>query len=951
MIVRKILWCLALLMGGSLGIFAGETGKISGKISDSETGEALIGANVVVESRWDGEEIVELDTPSGAASDVDGFFFILNLRPGVYNVRVIYVGYQDQVKQKVRVEVDKTTRLDVQLATQSVEAEEVLVTAYKPLGVEKDVTATKQSYTVDEIQSIAGVTDVTDILSLQADVVGENFRGGREGEALYLVSGSSIVNPLNRSRAFRPITTALQEVEVYTSGFSAEYGNAQSGVVNMVTKEGGNKWNSRMEVSSNLPYYKTWTGTGDDPKAGSIYDAQYLQFYNLLMDLEQWLQPDPIDGNPLYDISYGFGPTYLPPFNVWPPRNLTHQDSLRVARISQILWMQAVRGVGMDYDNRYDTRLDFSTGGPISKKAKLFFATRQNFISPIIPTTQADIDRQFVGNITYQLGVSDKIKFEYIYDRQFRNDIGSAYLRWMFDRTLSIAKENSVSQQFGFSWNHVFSNSTYMDLRMKSLNLLTEQRIELLDDGEFIEDYSNNTNWVDYTAPSNHRVGRPEDDYGDEKVHSFNLDASLSSQINRFNLLKAGLQFSYYDLNVDMKQSLSTPGNFRNLNFRNFPIEGAFFIQDKMEFSGMIANAGMRVDFYDLKTTFFQNPYAPFRDPDAVENVDMKVIVQPRVGVSFPVSENSVFHLNYGTFTQRPSFNQVFYNQVNSSNGIVYLGNPLLEPEKTNSYDFGLVQGITEDVRLDVSAYYKDVTNLIQDAIYKDFQDVSYQTFVNREYADIKGFHISFEKTGGFFNGYVRYNYETATANRPNTLDAPLTFQEAGLDGALFTENLPALGDVYLNFDRTHKAVFNLRFNTNEDDFFSVLGYHPFGRMKFSTTFRYMTGRPYTFDNTGQGLQFNQRTPNEKDWKMRIEKGIVIQKQQFNLYFEAFNLLNQGVFSYSRAFGDKETAEDWNLRNDIFLTEYENDPYNTSRGVYLVANQPRHYRFGMYLRF
>ena len=121
--------------------------------------------------------------------------------------------------------------------------------------------------------------------------------------------------------------------------------------------------------------------------------------------------------------------------------------------------------------------------------------------------------------------------------------------------------------------------------------------------------------------------------------------------------------------------------------------------------------------------------------------------------------------------------------------------------------------------------------------------------------------------------------------------------------------------------------------------------------MKFSTTFRYMTGRPYTFDNTGQGLQFNQRTPNEKDWKMRIEKGIVIQKQQFNLYFEAFNLLNQGVFSYSRAFGDKETAEDWNLRNDIFLTEYENDPYNTSRGVYLVANQPRHYRFGMYLRF
>lgn len=396
--------------------------------------------------------------------------------------------------------------------------------------------------------------------------------------------------------------------------------------------------------------------------------------------------------------------------------------------------------------------------------------------------------------------------------------------------------------------------------------------------------------------------------------------------------------------------NVSTEGNFRKLEFVNRPYEGAGYIQDKMEFSGMIANVGLRFDFYDLKTQYYTNSFSPLQDPEAVADVGMETIIQPRVGVSFPVSENSVFHLNYGTFSQRPSFDQVYFNQVDVRSNIDILGNPQLKPEKTNAYDAGLVQGLMEGFRLDVSAYYKDVSNLIQDAFFEDRQQNLYQTFINREYADIKGFHVSLEKVDGFLKGYARYNYESATANRPADLDVPVKFSES-LTGEEPTAQLPKPGDVYLDFDRTHKAVFNLRLNTHKQASFSLFGFHPLGNINFSTTLRILSGRPYTYDDTGQGLQFNRRTPTESDWKLRLQKGLRISGQQVNIYLEAFNLLNERVYQYSRTFDDERNTLRWNTDRENILTYDLRQPYVTSQEIYLLSNQPRHYRVGMLVKF
>ncbi|MFC1481803.1 TonB-dependent receptor domain-containing protein [Candidatus Neomarinimicrobiota bacterium] len=954
---------------------AGNTGKLAGRVTDSETGEALAGANMIVGSIWvDGEE-VPLDITPGGATDGNGEYFILNIPPGKYTLRAFYIGYNTEARTQVQVMIDKTTRIDFALARQNIEGEEVLITAYRPDRVEKDLTATKQVYNVGEIQSMAGVSDISDILNLQADVVDDHFRGGRTGESQYILGGGSIVNPLTNRRAFAPIVTGLEQVEVYTSGFSAEYGNAQSGVVNMATREGQSQWSSRAELAVVLPYYKTW--------GGSPYNTENILFYDQLMNTAEWLKDNPTQpGRLLFDGGYGFGPLYLHEEEVpdtWPPtppNPLTMTDSLHSAELGQILWLQSVRDIGLEYDNTLDYRLDFTAGGPIAENIRIFFAGRQNRSYSIVPTPQPNLDRQIMTTVTYQPSSSNKFKFNYIYDVQYESELGSAWQRWMFDRTFGVTQQKRTTAQYGSEWEHLVNNNMFFNLRFKILDVKSIERVELLSDGEFVEDYSSNANWVDYTGPSNHRVSRPEDDRGDEFVRTYSLDANITRQADNNNLFKAGLQLNFYDVDVDREMNASSEGSFRAVQFKVQPMEGALYFQDKLEFEGLIAVLGLRYDFYDLNADYYSDLFSPLRNPNydpslpylerglyydrdlaGLTESKMYTKLQPRFGFSFPVSEDAVFHLNYGTFTQRPNFNQIFYSQITAFNEIEVLGNPRLKPENTKTYDVGWVKGLPFDMRLDISAYYKDVKDLIETAYYYDDLQSVYRTYVNRDYADIKGFHVSVEKNTGRLRGFMRYNYESATGKSSNDLDAPVTYFENPAKGQAAIE-LPDPEDVYLDYDRTHKTVMNLRYVTR-----STVGL--FGGLSISTTYRISTGRPYTWDSTGKGLKFSQRTPSERELRLRFEKRFT-GSMPITMYAEVFNVLNESFYHYSRTFDDgwntpkwwrkyERTLEDGSTEeyyDHAKVLEYdEYYPYVSDQSISLLRNEPRHIRVGMIVKF
>ncbi|MCK5455859.1 MAG: carboxypeptidase-like regulatory domain-containing protein, partial [Melioribacteraceae bacterium] len=210
--------------------YAATTGKIAGRITDA-AGEPLPFVNVIV-----------LGTSLGAAADIDGYYSILNIPPGTYQVKASAIGYNATVVQNVKVSIGLTTSINFTLTETSVSlSEDVVVIATKPL-IQKDLTAST-SVVGDELIKELPVTDLGDVLALQAGIVispggGIHVRGGRSGQVAYQIDGVPVTDSYDGSSVVEVNQNAVKEMQVISGAFNAEYGQALSGVINLVTKDG-----------------------------------------------------------------------------------------------------------------------------------------------------------------------------------------------------------------------------------------------------------------------------------------------------------------------------------------------------------------------------------------------------------------------------------------------------------------------------------------------------------------------------------------------------------------------------------------------------------------------------------------------------------------------------------------------------------------------------------------
>ena len=235
--VKKVLTLLFLFIAGN--IFAGTTGKITGTIIEKVSGEPIVGANILI-----------VGTSHGAAADLDGNYVILNIPPGTYDVKISSIGYKSVLVENVKIVVDRTTEISMALEVTSLEFDEIVVSAETPL-VQKDLTSSVSVMTRDEIEELP-VADFTELLSLQAGVVGSggnlHIRGGRSNEVAYMVDGMYVQDPLLGGLATQINNDAIQELSLLSGTFNAEYGNALSGVVNIVTRDGADKLTGKVEM-------------------------------------------------------------------------------------------------------------------------------------------------------------------------------------------------------------------------------------------------------------------------------------------------------------------------------------------------------------------------------------------------------------------------------------------------------------------------------------------------------------------------------------------------------------------------------------------------------------------------------------------------------------------------------------------------------------------------------
>ena len=230
-------------------LFAGVTGKLVGKVIDKNTGEPLIGANIIIQG-----------TTLGSVADHDGRFIIINIPPGTYNVKVSFIGYESVLFENVKIIVDQTTQLSIDLYAKSLQVGEVVVTA-KSSMIHMDLTSSISVISREEIEALP-VSNFTELLSLQAGVVGSgtdlHVRGGRSNETAYMIDGMLVQDPLLGGLATNIGKDAIQEMSLLSGTFNAEYGNALSGVVNVVTRDGSEDYSGKIEMKTSefgIPEY------------------------------------------------------------------------------------------------------------------------------------------------------------------------------------------------------------------------------------------------------------------------------------------------------------------------------------------------------------------------------------------------------------------------------------------------------------------------------------------------------------------------------------------------------------------------------------------------------------------------------------------------------------------------------------------------------------------------
>ena len=256
-----------------LQLFGATTGKVSGVIRDAESGDPLPGANIIIEG-----------TMMGASSNLEGYYYIINIPPGYYNIRATMMGYQTIVQKKVLVRVGLTTDLSFELSQTVLDLGNVVeVTAERPI-VQKDLTSGRSIVTSEDIKEMP-VESFQAVLSTKAGVTtgadgAMHIRGGRSNEIAYMIDGIPVSNPFWGGLAVQVENSGIQELQVVSGTFNAEYGQAMSGVVNIITKEGRN------DLHGNLQFYLGDRISNNDHIFENIKDIDFLSQYNFDISLD-----------------------------------------------------------------------------------------------------------------------------------------------------------------------------------------------------------------------------------------------------------------------------------------------------------------------------------------------------------------------------------------------------------------------------------------------------------------------------------------------------------------------------------------------------------------------------------------------------------------------------------------------------------------------------------------
>ncbi|NQU81614.1 MAG: TonB-dependent receptor, partial [Bacteroidetes bacterium] len=254
----------------------------------------------------------------------------------------------------------------------------------------------------------------------------------------------------------------------------------------------------------------------------------------------------------------------------------------------------------------------------------------------------------------------------------------------------------------------------------------------------------------------------------------------------------------------------------------------------------------------------------------------------------------SKLYFNYGHFRSEPSSNYRFRIQREYNGQVTSLGNSNLMQEKTVAYELGYSHSLFNKYLLNISAYYKDVTDQIGWISYLNINSsINYLTPGNNQYEDIRGFEITIDKRyGSWITGFINYTYMVGTT---------------GYFGIMENYQNPTEQRVYLQDnpyqEKPHPRPYfraNLDFHSPDKFGPSLTGFYPAGGINISMIASWKAGSHTTYNpNNTPGVINNVQWKDTYNIDLRLKKAFRIDKRRLELYVDITNLLNTKFMSYA----------------------------------------------------
>ena len=871
------------------GFLFSSNGKLTGIVTQKLNSAPAVGVNVII-----------VDTYLGAATGQDGRFVILNISPGTYSVRVDAIGFAPVILQNVRITTSQTTEINIKLDESVVEGQEVTVIAERPL-IQKDLTASQRVTTAKEIADMP----VESFLGVLATHAGVNqsaggalhVRGGRSNEVGYYIGGVSMSNPFfTNSLAVGLSNKALEEMKLVSGAFNAEYGNAMSGIVNVKVKDGGK------DYRGSLSYY-----AGDyNSNAEDIFPNISDQSFTANTTLDAFVSGPVIPG--LGD-------------------KLTFNISVR-------------RNESEGYLNgiREHSPSDFAYFPPSGD-----WYIQMSGDSSYVPMNPSE-SNNFLSKFTWRLSPRIKISAQSIMSKSQSKSYSHVYKYNPEGIATGYTKNNNHSLQI----NHSLSAKSFYEgnIFFSDTDYKNYLYADTLDQRYVNTDYINTEPTSATFLFGGTQMGHT---YRNSKSVGGKFD--FTSQISSNHEIKTGFSFRndnlveqnltvLYDQNFDEPTVLTENKSPYNIFYDKDAVQYSAYIQDKMEYSSMIMNVGIRYDAFVPNDSTISNLLYPEAEQKEAKT---KTMVSPRIGVSLPITDKGIFHFSYGHFYQMPTLRNLYRESYFGAGLAPTVGNPDLKPEKTVLYEFGFQQQFGNLIGMDFNLFYKDIRELLalQNIRYNspNYGPSNYSIYLNKDYGSARGLTLSMTKRYDPVSRtslWVDYTYQKSEGNSVNSG----AFYFSALSGSEEEKLI-----VPLSWDQSHLLNTTLIIGDPSKTTLGIIG-------------KIATGWPYTpsIPNANFIPKPNSgRKPIQKNVDAKLETRVSVSGYRVAFFVRVYNLFDlrneryvfddTGTAKYTYEYRSNQESEQL-IENYVMSGLHTWEDYVTRPNYY---SAPRSFKIGLSL--